>query len=168
MTEQPITVVIGCGGERDKGKRGEMARAARDGADYVILTSDNPRGEDPLSILADMSAAMNQGYIVEANRTKAIELALRRPGLVLIAGKGHETTQEIRGCKYHFDDREEVRRLSRARKASIDALAAPYSWGWEPFDDSGECQLRTDLNLFLVGLIRHALLRKHFTCVIEI
>ena len=61
MVEQPITVVVGCGGERDQGKRGAMARAARAGAEHVVLTSDTPRGEDPFAILADMAAAIDNG-----------------------------------------------------------------------------------------------------------
>jgi len=110
--EQVITVV-GAGGDRDKTKRPEMAQEAVLQSDRVILTSDNPRSEEPEQILADMEAGieMHQKHKVLSivNRREAIRTAcmLARPGdIILVAGKGHEDYQEIKGVKYHFDDKE--------------------------------------------------------------
>ncbi|TAF51607.1 MAG: UDP-N-acetylmuramoyl-L-alanyl-D-glutamate--2,6-diaminopimelate ligase [Sphingobacteriia bacterium] len=110
--EQIITVV-GCGGDRDKTKRPIMAQAACDSSDKVILTSDNPRSEDPLAILADMerglSASAKRKYQTVADRREAIALAvsLAQPeDIILVAGKGHEKYQDIQGVKHHFDDKE--------------------------------------------------------------
>lgn len=109
------TVVIGCGGGRDREKRPEMGRAALL-ADAVVLTSDNPRGEAPEDILSDMLSGMTEGeragVVVEVDRAEAIGRAIRAAGpgeMVLIAGKGHETTQERNGEIHHFDDREVAR-----------------------------------------------------------
>ncbi|QNK62959.1 UDP-N-acetylmuramoyl-L-alanyl-D-glutamate--2,6-diaminopimelate ligase [Pedobacter sp. PAMC26386] len=111
-TEQVITV-IGCGGDRDKTKRPVMARVACDWSDKVILTSDNPRTEDPHQILAEMEAGVSptnkRKTLTIADRKEAIKTAchLARPGdIILIAGKGHEKYQDINGVKYHFDDKE--------------------------------------------------------------
>lgn len=111
-TEQVITV-IGCGGDRDKTKRPVMAQVACDWSDKVILTSDNPRTEDPHQILADMEAGVSptnrRKTLTIADRKEAIKTAchLARPGdIILIAGKGHEKYQDINGVKYHFDDKE--------------------------------------------------------------
>ncbi|HRH33436.1 MAG TPA: UDP-N-acetylmuramoyl-L-alanyl-D-glutamate--2,6-diaminopimelate ligase [Catalimonadaceae bacterium] len=112
--EQLITVV-GCGGNRDRTKRPKMANTAAKMSTQVILTSDNPRNEDPKTIIMEMM----EGVPISARRKVAIvedrELAIRealslaKPGdVVLIAGKGHETYQEIQGVKYPFDDREKV------------------------------------------------------------
>ncbi len=103
-----LLCVIGCGGGRDTTKRPLMARAAEALSDYVILTSDNPRSEDPAKILADMRAGLQQSHheIIE-NREAAIRraVALAEPGnIILIAGKGHETYQEIMGQRHPFDD----------------------------------------------------------------
>jgi UDP-N-acetylmuramoyl-L-alanyl-D-glutamate--2,6-diaminopimelate ligase len=113
--EQVITVV-GCGGDRDKTKRPVMATVACEHSDRVIFTSDNPRSEDPDEIIADMenglSAAYKRKYISIANRKEAIKTAisLAKPeDIILIAGKGHEKYQEIKGVRKHFDDKEEVR-----------------------------------------------------------
>ncbi|MCH5221249.1 MAG: UDP-N-acetylmuramoyl-L-alanyl-D-glutamate--2,6-diaminopimelate ligase [Muribaculaceae bacterium] len=110
-----VIAVCGAGGNRDHGKRPLMARAAAERSDVVILTSDNPRNEDPVAILNDMLSGLD-AYQLERTETivdrraaisRAVELA--GPGdVILIAGKGHETTQEIAGQVYHFDDREEV------------------------------------------------------------
>jgi UDP-N-acetylmuramoyl-L-alanyl-D-glutamate--2,6-diaminopimelate ligase len=111
VTPGRVIVVLGCGGDRDRGKRPLMGRSAVDGADLAILTSDNPRSEDPLAILAEM-AADAPGALVEPDRRVAIELAVARakPGdTVVVAGKGHETGQEINGVVTHFDDREVLR-----------------------------------------------------------
>lgn len=113
--EQVITVV-GCGGNRDTTKRPKMAAIACKYSDRVILTSDNPRNEEPEAILADMQAGVPpidfKKTTTEVERRKAIELAVQmaRPGdIILLAGKGHETYQEIKGIKHHFDDKEEIR-----------------------------------------------------------
>ena len=113
--DRKLYVVVGCGGNRDRTKRPEMARIAADGADLAVLTSDNPRKEDPEAILAEMKAGLDASsrYLCIADRREAIKaaIALARPGdIVLVAGKGHETYQDVGGVKHHFDDREEVRR----------------------------------------------------------
>jgi len=111
-----LITVFGCGGDRDRGKRPLMGEAAARRSDVVVLTSDNPRTEDPLRILADIEegvrAAGMTGHLVEPDRRAAIALALglARPGdLVLVAGKGHEDYQIVGTVKRHLDDREEVR-----------------------------------------------------------
>ncbi|MGZ8523312.1 MAG: UDP-N-acetylmuramoyl-L-alanyl-D-glutamate--2,6-diaminopimelate ligase [Chitinophagaceae bacterium] len=115
--EQVITVV-GCGGDRDKTKRPIMAEAACEHSDKVIFTSDNPRSEDPVQIIKDMEQglppAAKRKYISIVDRKEAIKTAisLARPGdIILIAGKGHEKYQEIKGVKNHFDDKEVVREV---------------------------------------------------------
>lgn len=107
-----LWVVFGCGGDRDKGKRPMMAQAGLAGADKVVFTSDNPRSENPNAILADMQVGMTceQHYQVhiEPDRKKAIFYAVQRAGqqdVVVIAGKGHESYQEINGIRHDFDDR---------------------------------------------------------------
>ncbi|WP_096189225.1 UDP-N-acetylmuramoyl-L-alanyl-D-glutamate--2,6-diaminopimelate ligase [Evansella halocellulosilytica] len=104
-----VTVVVGCGGDRDKTKRPKMAAVAEQLADFVYLTSDNPRTEDPLKILEDMETGMKgTDYKVIENRKSAIETAVQsaqRDEVILIAGKGHETYQTIGTTNYHFDDR---------------------------------------------------------------
>ncbi len=113
-----IITVVGAGGNRDKGKRPIMAKEAALRSDRLILTSDNPRNENPEDILNDM----REGLDVESNkktlsivdRREAIRtaVALAQPGdVILIAGKGHEDYQEINGVKHHFDDREVVRKI---------------------------------------------------------
>ncbi len=113
-TEQVITV-IGCGGDRDKTKRPVMAQVACDWSDKVILTSDNPRTEDPQSIIKDMETGVsptNQRKAISIlDRREAIKTAchIAQPGdIILIAGKGHEKYQEINGIRYHFDDKEVI------------------------------------------------------------
>ncbi len=115
--EQVITVV-GCGGNRDKEKRPEMARISTKYSDRVIFTSDNPRNEDPEKILDDMEKPLTpvekKKVIRMANRQEAIKLAvsLANPGdVILVAGKGHETYQEIKGKKYDFDDRKVLKEM---------------------------------------------------------
>src|SRR4051812_36437441 len=106
VTRGRVIVVLGCGGDRDRGKRPLMGRAAAEGADIAILTSDNPRSEDPLAILAEMSADV-PGAVVEPDRRAAILQAVARakPGdTVVVAGKGHETGQEAAGVVTPFDD----------------------------------------------------------------
>ncbi|HET9672412.1 MAG TPA: UDP-N-acetylmuramoyl-L-alanyl-D-glutamate--2,6-diaminopimelate ligase [Actinomycetota bacterium] len=106
-----VIVVFGCGGDRDRAKRSPMGRAATEGADLTVVTSDNPRSEDPLTIIAEIERGAAQGggrFVVEPDRRTAIRLALSeaRPGdVVVIAGKGHEPTQELAGGAIPFDDR---------------------------------------------------------------
>ena len=116
-----LLVVFGCGGDRDRGKRPQMAGRAEAGADLVVLTSDNPRGEDPQRILDDAMRGFRQpGDVLRiADRRCAIAAALERAGpndAVLIAGKGHETHQEIGGRKFPFDDAAVVRQLLGERR----------------------------------------------------
>ena len=113
-----IITVVGAGGNRDKGKRPIMAKEAASRSERLILTSDNPRDEDPLDILKDMEAGLDDEARTRtlsiADRREAIRtaVALAHPGdVVLIAGKGHEDYQEIKGVKHHFDDREVVREV---------------------------------------------------------
>ncbi|MFZ5479814.1 MAG: UDP-N-acetylmuramoyl-L-alanyl-D-glutamate--2,6-diaminopimelate ligase, partial [Myxococcota bacterium] len=104
-----VLTVFGCGGDRDRGKRPLMGAAAAASSDVVYVTSDNPRGEDPDAIIAQILPGVgDRPHVVEPDRARAIARALAeaRPGdLVLIAGKGHETYQEIGGTKHPFDDR---------------------------------------------------------------
>ncbi|MCO4772661.1 MAG: UDP-N-acetylmuramoyl-L-alanyl-D-glutamate--2,6-diaminopimelate ligase [Deltaproteobacteria bacterium] len=119
-----IVTVFGCGGDRDQGKRPLMGAAAWEGSDAVVITSDNPRTEDPNSILSDIAAGLPDGVTPSPTLTSktpcalltarrdAISAAIAATGagdLVLIAGKGHEMTQDIDGRKVAFDDREEAR-----------------------------------------------------------
>ncbi|MGD0219447.1 MAG: UDP-N-acetylmuramyl-tripeptide synthetase, partial [Acidimicrobiales bacterium] len=115
IPENPgVIVVFGCGGERDRGKRPVMGAVASRLADVVVLTTDNPRSEDPETIIEEIRAGMSgpAKLVVEPNRRTAIAGALRaaRPGdVVVVAGKGHETTQEFADVTLRFDDREVVR-----------------------------------------------------------
>lgn len=109
-----LITVVGCGGDRDKGKRPQMAKIAVKGSNTVILTSDNPRTENPSDILDDMLAGVdkndNNKVLVIENRAQAIKTARKIASvkdIILIAGKGHETYQEINGVKHHFNDVEE-------------------------------------------------------------
>jgi UDP-N-acetylmuramoyl-L-alanyl-D-glutamate--2,6-diaminopimelate ligase len=112
--------VFGCGGDRDRGKRPLMGRVATELADQVIVTSDNPRSEDPRAIIEEILPGA-PGADVEPDRAAAIELALtvaREGDVVVIAGKGHEPGQEIGGTTLPFDDRavasDVLRRLPEA------------------------------------------------------
>ena len=108
-----VITVVGCGGDRDKTKRPVMARIAVSKSDIVILTSDNPRSEDPIEILNDMVAGLDEKdhkhAYKQADRKEAIRMAARladRSGdIILVAGKGHENYQEIKGTKFPFDDK---------------------------------------------------------------
>ncbi|NLO41799.1 MAG: UDP-N-acetylmuramoyl-L-alanyl-D-glutamate--2,6-diaminopimelate ligase, partial [Bacteroidales bacterium] len=114
--EQKILTLIGCGGNRDKSKRPEMAKIAYDLSDILILTSDNPRNENPINILDDMIKGIekedrNNVFVIE-NREQAIKLSAslaKKNDIILIAGKGHEKYQEINGIKHHFDDMEIIK-----------------------------------------------------------
>jgi len=115
---EKIITVVGCGGDRDKTKRPIMAQVACEHSDKVIFTSDNPRSEDPVQIIKDMEAgvgaAAKRKYVSIVDRREAIKAGIslaQRDDIVLIAGKGHEKYQEIRGVRNHFDDKEEVREM---------------------------------------------------------
>jgi UDP-N-acetylmuramoyl-L-alanyl-D-glutamate--2,6-diaminopimelate ligase len=116
-----IVVLFGAGGDRDRTKRPVMGEVAGSLADLVVLTSDNPRGEDPLRIINDVVVGLqrvNGKYRIEPDRGRAIELALEeaRPGdMVVLAGKGHETYQVLRDRSIAFDDREIARDALRRR-----------------------------------------------------
>jgi UDP-N-acetylmuramoyl-L-alanyl-D-glutamate--2,6-diaminopimelate ligase len=113
-----LITVFGCGGDRDRAKRPLMGEAVARLSDVAVLTSDNPRHEDPLAIMADVMPGLQGARAAvhaEADRFKAIELALSlaAPGdVVLIAGKGHEQTQQIGDCKHPFSDQAVVRELA--------------------------------------------------------
>ena len=120
LKTQRIITLFGCGGDRDRGKRPKMGRAAVEFSDVVILTSDNPRTEDPLAILREVESGAREAlqrrpsvqYHMVADRREAIRTAVRlaRPGdILLIAGKGHEDYQIVGTKKMHFDDREVAR-----------------------------------------------------------
>ena len=113
-----IITVVGCGGDRDKRKRPVMAEVACEYSDRVIFTADNPRSEDPLEILREMEAGVNvvarKKYITIADRKEAIKTAVSlatSDDIILIAGKGHEKYQDIKGVKNHFDDKEVLREM---------------------------------------------------------
>lgn len=114
--QQKVITVVGCGGNRDAGKRPIMAEIAAQLSDFVVLTSDNPRLEDPNLILQQMEAGIpaekKLAYDIVPDRHAAIEQAITKLAksndIVLVAGKGHETYQDIQGVKHHFDDKEEV------------------------------------------------------------
>ena len=113
-----IITVVGAGGNRDKGKRPIMAKEAAKASDRVIITSDNPRFEEPQDIINDMLAGLDkddmQKTISIADRREAIKTAcmLAQPGdVILVAGKGHENYQEVKGVKHHFDDKEELKAI---------------------------------------------------------
>ncbi len=113
-TQQLITVV-GCGGDRDRTKRPEMAQIAAEGSDKLVLTSDNPRTEDPDAILDEMESGLDAMQLCRAvritDRRQAIRTACmmaKEGDIVLVAGKGHETYQEVNGVRSHFDDVEEL------------------------------------------------------------
>ncbi|HJP16283.1 MAG TPA: UDP-N-acetylmuramoyl-L-alanyl-D-glutamate--2,6-diaminopimelate ligase [Acidimicrobiales bacterium] len=110
-----LFVVFGCGGGRDQGKRPLMGAIADVGADFSVVTSDNPRGETPMSIINEVVRGMSaRNHIVEEDRKEAIKIALKNSkpeDIVVIAGKGHESTQEIAGELFNFEDREVAKSL---------------------------------------------------------
>jgi len=119
LTRHRLIVLFGCGGERDRTKRPRMGEAAGALADFVVLTSDNPRSEDPLLIMADALVGLQRTgkpYLAEVDRGIAIRRALeeaREGDLVVLAGKGHETYQLLKDGKIDFDDREVARGILR-------------------------------------------------------
>ncbi|MEY4801600.1 MAG: UDP-N-acetylmuramoyl-L-alanyl-D-glutamate--2,6-diaminopimelate ligase [Cyanobacteriota bacterium] len=123
FTKGRLICVFGCGGDRDRSKRPQMGAIAAQLADRVVVTSDNPRTEDPLSILNDVVAGISAGtdLVVEVDRARAIALGIAAAepcDLVLIAGKGHEDYQILGTTKIHFDDREEAEKALRRRRGT--------------------------------------------------
>ena len=121
IAEGRVIVVFGAGGDRDRGKRPVMGKIARERADVVVVTSDNPRDEDPLAIIQDILQGTGVDVEVDPDRRSAIGRAveLAEPGdVVVIAGKGHEQGQEIAGVKHPFDDRAVVREALREAGAT--------------------------------------------------
>ncbi|HET9030084.1 MAG TPA: UDP-N-acetylmuramoyl-L-alanyl-D-glutamate--2,6-diaminopimelate ligase [Candidatus Aquilonibacter sp.] len=118
-----VALVFGCGGDRDKGKRAEMGRIAAQHARRIYVTSDNPRTEDPMAIIADIEAGIgSHPHVVEPDRKRAIERAIdeSQPGeIVLIAGKGHEKYQIVGTQVLPFDDSEVARAAIRARRTRV-------------------------------------------------
>ena len=111
--DQKLFVVVGCGGDRDATKRPKMANIAASDSDLAILTSDNPRHENPDDILTQMRAGLEPKarYLVITDRREAIKSAVMMASggdIILVAGKGHETYQDVQGVKHHFDDKEEI------------------------------------------------------------
>ena len=113
-----VITVVGAGGNRDKGKRPMMAKEAARLSDRLIITSDNPRFEEPQDIIRDMLAGLNaedmQKTLSIADRREAIRTACmlaQKGDVVLVAGKGHEDYQEVKGVKHHFDDKEELKKI---------------------------------------------------------
>jgi UDP-N-acetylmuramoyl-L-alanyl-D-glutamate--2,6-diaminopimelate ligase len=115
-----VITLFGCGGDRDRTKRPLMGMVAAELSDFVVLTSDNPRSEDPLGIMNDVMVGLGRfdtPHASEPDRTKAIRRALEeaKPGdIVLLAGKGHETYQIFKDETIHFDDREVAREILRS------------------------------------------------------
>lgn len=121
MTRGRVITLFGCGGDRDRAKRPLMGMAAGELSDFVVLTSDNPRSEDPLDIINDALVGLGRfdtPHIAEPDRAKAIRRALeeaRAGDVVLIAGKGHEPYQVLKDRSIHFDDREVAREILREK-----------------------------------------------------
>ena len=118
----PGALVFGCGGDRDQGKRPEMGAVSSRLSDVVVLTSDNPRSEDPLAIIEQIRGGLRAGadVVVEPDRAEAIRLAVGMAGagdVVLLAGKGHETTQSAAGHSRPFDDRVRGQKGPRAGRS---------------------------------------------------
>jgi UDP-N-acetylmuramoyl-L-alanyl-D-glutamate--2,6-diaminopimelate ligase len=119
-----LITVLGCGGDRDAGKRPGMGAAAAEGSDVLVVTDDNPRSEDPAAIRAAMLSGVSE--VPDGRRAEIIEVAGRREALavavrlaragdtLLVAGKGHETGQEVAGTVHPFDDRDVLRELLTA------------------------------------------------------
>ncbi|ARK31097.1 UDP-N-acetylmuramoyl-L-alanyl-D-glutamate--2,6-diaminopimelate ligase [Halalkalibacter krulwichiae] len=120
FAQKDIVAIVGCGGDRDKTKRPLMAQVAVKRSDRAIFTSDNPRSEDPNEIIKDMIAGVKEGeYVAIVDRAQAIKQAIKeakKGDIIVIAGKGHETYQDVGGKKHHFDDREVAREALAKRK----------------------------------------------------
>ena len=114
QTKNRIVCVFGCGGNRDQGKRAMMGKVASELADAVVVTSDNPRNEDPEKIIQAILEGVKGEYAVEEDRARAITIAIESAevgDIVLVAGKGHEDYQEIAGVKHPFSDAEQVQKV---------------------------------------------------------
>jgi UDP-N-acetylmuramoyl-L-alanyl-D-glutamate--2,6-diaminopimelate ligase len=121
LTAGRLVVVLGCGGDRDRAKRPLMARAALAGSDLAVFTSDNPRSEDPAAVLADMTRDLAGSFVVQPDRAAAIALAAAELGTgdtLVVAGKGHETGQDVRGVVTPFDDRLVLGEVASARRVN--------------------------------------------------
>lgn len=121
---QNLVILFGCGGDRDKAKRPQMAAIAAQYGDRIVVTSDNPRTENPDAIIKEIMKGFEDKSLVMSNsdRKAAIQQAITeasKDDIILIAGKGHETYQEINGIRKHFDDREIAREALAGRRASI-------------------------------------------------
>jgi UDP-N-acetylmuramoyl-L-alanyl-D-glutamate--2,6-diaminopimelate ligase len=115
-----LIAVFGCGGDRDSSKRPQMGEIAENLADEVVVTSDNPRSEDPQQIIADILTGIKRlkGVTVEVDRARAIEsavLAASPKDVIVVAGKGHETYQILKDSTIDFDDRKEVAKALEQR-----------------------------------------------------
>jgi len=124
LCEERIILVFGAGGDRDRTKRPRMGEVAGTYADWTIITSDNPRSEDPLAIISDIEAGIQKTgsnkYSIEPDRKKAIREALalaKKEDYVLVAGKGHETYQIIKDKVFPFDDAEIIRKIIKEMEA---------------------------------------------------
>ena len=125
-----VITMFGCGGDRDKTKRPKMGRVAAEGSDFLVVTSDNPRSEEPMTVLKDILVGVREQpaatVAVEVDRRAAIEVAIRaaKPGdIVLLAGKGHEKTQTFADGAVAFDDVAEAERVLRG--------LWPLEWSYE-------------------------------------
>ena len=123
LNPQRVITVFGCGGDRDRSKRRFMGKTAVLNSDYVIVTSDNPRSEDPEKIMLDIEVGIREAdktnYTKLSDRRKAIEQAMKmseKGDVVVIAGKGHEDYQILGDKTIHFDDKEEVKKIARKLK----------------------------------------------------
>lgn len=122
-----VITMFGCGGDRDKSKRPQMGRAAGEGSDMVVVTSDNPRSEDPMRIIEDLMVGLRETpakYVVEVDRRAAIAAAIaaaRRGDIVLLAGKGHEKTQTFADGAVPFDDVAEAEMVLRKLNNEVHA-----------------------------------------------
>ena len=133
LTRGRVITLFGCGGDRDRKKRPGMGMAAAEGSEFVVLTSDNPRSEDPLAIMNDALVGLRRfdtAHVVEPDRATAILRAIseaRKGDIVILAGKGHETYQELRTGRIDFDDREVARKVLRAQgyERAPDAMESP-------------------------------------------
>ena len=118
-----VVALFGCGGDRDRTKRPKMGKIAADHADFVIVTSDNPRTEDPAAIIEDILPGMadtRTPYVTIENRVEAIHYAIdhaQSGDVIVLAGKGHEDYQEIDHVKHHLDEREVVAEYLAQRRA---------------------------------------------------